>query len=98
MSPRCRKAKCQVGAGVVPASDVWLGLQGIGGLLGRRPTAGSHQKACFVFHLTVVSLLERIGKGERKPFHSEAQLLEYLLMERPARDNKRARRAASKEA
>lgn len=38
----------------------------------RRPGEGSD---------ALVGLVERIGQGDRKAFHGEAQLLEYLLSE-----------------
>jgi len=53
----------------------------------RRPRLGGE---------TLVGLVERIGNGERKAFQSEAQLLEYLLTERPSSETKRAGRDAPK--
>ena len=44
----------------------------------------------------LVGLVERIGNGERRAFHSEAQLLEYLLAEGSTGGQKPTRRSVSK--
>lgn len=51
----------------------------------RRPSEGSN---------ALVGLVERIGQGDRKVFHDQAQLLEYLMWER--RSSVGERRGAEK--